>query len=283
MPRCLSDDALHALIREDAPFGDITTQALAIKTVLADVVLASRQPMTVCGVEEAARVFELLGGQVHLLAASGQHVLADVPLLTVHGPVSALMSCAGVAQNLIQRASGVASEVARMVTELRAAGHGATVACPPQSWPGARALTVKAVASGGGIMHRMGLSDGLQLTQDHRVFLDQSVDDMVGRLRKLQPERKLVCVAASLDEAMVFALAGSDIIQLDHMSPESVRATRVALHNSRLHPMLAVSGDVHAGNAVAYADAGAEVLVAASVYLAPPREVACHFSRALPQ
>lgn len=283
MLRCLSDDALHALIREDAPFGDLTTQALALKSTVGDVVVASRQPMTVCGVEEAARVFELVGGHVHGLTASGQHVLSDVPLLTVHGPVAALMSCADVAQNLIQRASGVASEVARMVTELRAAGHSTTLACPPQSWPGARALTIKAVTAGGGVMHRMGLSDGVLLTPNHRVFLDQSIDDMVGRLRKHQPERKLVCLAASLDEAMAFALAGSEIIQLDNMSPESVRATRVALHNSRLHPMLAVSGDVHAGNAVAYADAGADVLVSASVYLAPPRDVECRFSRPLPQ
>lgn len=283
MPRCLSDDALHALIHDDAPWGDLTTQAFGLRSAIGDVVLAARQPMTVCGLEEAARIYELLGAVPHLLSSSGQHVRADVTLLRVHGPVPILLMASAAAQNLLQRASGVASEVARIVTELRAAGHAIPLACTPHGWPGARGLTVKAVAAGGGIMHRMGLSDSVVLTPDHRVFLDQSIDDMVGRLRKHQPERKLVCVAASLDEAMAFALAGTEIVQLDGMSPESVRATRAALHASRLHPMLAVSGDVHAGTAVAYAEAGADLLVSSAVHQAAPREVECRFSRELPQ
>lgn len=280
MLRSLSDEALSQLLREDAPHGDMTTAALGVSTALGHVAFAAHQPMAVCGTEEALRLFELVGatGQVH--APSGRHVLAGAELLSVQGPVDALMLAWKTAQTLVETASGVASEVARIVTELRAAGHAQPLACTRKAFPGTRALVIKAVQAGGGVMHRLGLSDGLLLYPEHRIFVDAGVDDMVGRLRKAQPEKKLISLVTNLEEAMAFALAGSEILQLEQFSPDAVRQTRLALHNSRLHPMLAASGGVTAANAVAYADAGADVLVSSAPYQAAPREVEARFSRA---
>ncbi|MGE5451164.1 MAG: ModD protein [Acidobacteriota bacterium] len=283
MLRSLSDEALHALLREDAPYGDMTTVALGLQAAQGHVVFAARQPMAVCGTEEAQRLFELAGAAAQVHAPSGRHVLAGAELLVAHGPVESLMLAWKSAQTLIEMISGVASEVARIVTELRAAGHALPLACTRRAFPGTRALAVKAVQAGGGIMHRLGLSDGLLLYPEHRIFIDASVDDMVGRLRKAQTEKKLVTLVSNMEEAMAFAIAGSEILQLDQFTPEAVRQTKLALHNSRLHPMLAVSGDVTAANAVAYADAGADVLVSSAPYQAAPRAVEARFSRALPQ
>ncbi|HET8694385.1 MAG TPA: ModD protein [Aquabacterium sp.] len=283
MLRSLSDDILSQWLREDVPYGDATSLALGLQGGVGHLTLAARQPMTVCGVEEAKRLFELVGAHAQVHARSGHHVRAEVELLTAQGPAEALLQAFGVVQNLVQWASGVASEVARIVTELRAAGLHQPLACTRHTLPGMRALSVKAVQAGGGIMHHLGLSDAVQLNPEHRVFLDLSVDDMVGRLRRAQPEKKMVAQVQSLEEAMAFAVAGADILQLDQFTPEQVRQTRLALHNSRLHPALAVSGDVTAANAVAHAEAGADVLVSSAPYLAAPREVEARFSRALSQ
>ncbi len=282
MLRSLSDEALCQLLREDAPYGDMTTAALGLHASSGHVVFAARQPMTVCGTEEAQRLFELAGASAQVHTPSGRHVLAGAELLVAQGPVESLMLAWKSAQTLVEMISGVASEVARIVTELRAAGHPQPLACTRRAFPGTRALAVKAVQAGGGIMHRLGLSDGLLLYPEHRIFVDASVDDMVGRLRKAQTEKKLISLVTSLEEAMAFAIAGSEILQLDEFTPEAVRQTKLALHNSRLHPMLAVSGGVTAANAVAYADAGADVLVSSAPYQAAPRAIEARFSRALP-
>ena len=128
-------------------------------------------------------------------------------------------------------------------------------------------------------MHRLGLSESLLLFPEHRLFIGHSLDDTVGRLRKQQPEKRLVVEVGSLEEALALASAGADVIQLERFSPESVRACKAALHASHLHPVLAVAGGVQAGNAVAYAEAGADVLVTSSPYQAPPRDVEVRFSR----
>jgi len=279
MFRALSDEALHGLLQEDAPYGDLTTMGLGMGDMPGRVLMAARQPMTVCGAEEVARLFELCGATPTVIAGSGKHVLAGAELVSAHGRASSLLLAWKVAQTLMECASGIASEVARIVTELRAAGHAQPLACTRKSFPGTRAMSVKAVLSGGGIMHRMGLSETLLLFPEHRVFVDVSTDDMVGRLRKYQPEKRLVVEVGSLEEALAMATSGAEVLQLERFSPESVRQCKLALHASRLHPTLAVAGGVHAGNAVAYAEAGADILVSSAPYHAPPRDVEVRFSR----
>lgn len=279
MLRALSDSALQELIQEDVPHGDMTTMGLALGDAPGRVVMAARQPMTVCGTEEAARLFELYGASATVIAPSGTHVLAGAELLSAHGRASTLLLVWKVAQTLMEYASSIASEVARIVTELRAAGHAQPLACTRKSFPGARALSVKAVLQGGGIMHRMGLSETMLLFPEHRVFLDVSTDDMVGRLRKYQPEKRLVVEVGSLEEALAMATSGADVLQLERFTPEAVRQCKMTLHTSRLHPTLAVAGGVNAANAVAYAEAGADILVSSAPYHAPPRDVEVRFSR----
>ncbi len=279
MLRALSDSALQELIQEDAPYGDMTTMGLGLGDAPGRVVMAARQPMTVCGTEEAARLFELYGASATVIAPSGTHVLAGAELLSAHGRASTLLLVWKVAQTLMEYASSISSEVARIVTELRAAGHAQPLACTRKSFPGTRALSVKAVLQGGGVMHRMGLSETMLLFPEHRVFLDVSTDDMVGRLRKYQPEKRLVVEVGSLEEALAMATSGADVLQLERFTPEAVRQCKMTLHTSRLHPTLAVAGGVNAANAVAYADAGADILVSSAPYHAPPRDVEVRFSR----
>lgn len=279
MPSVLSDVVLQALLHEDAPYGDLTTDSLGLPDVPGRVVFAARQPMTVCGSEEAVRLFQLCGAQAHASTPTGRHVLAGTELLAAHGPAPGLLLAWKVAQTLVEYGSGIASAVARIVTVLRAAGHAQQVACTRKAFPGTRALAAKAVHAGGGVMHRLGLSETVLLFPEHRLFVDHSVDDTVGRLRKLQPEKRVVAEVGSMEEALALAEAGADVLQLERFSPEAVRACRLALHTSRLHPVLAVAGGVHGDNAVAYADAGADVLVTSAPYHAPPRDVEVRFSR----
>jgi molybdenum transport protein len=199
--------------------------------------------------------------------------------LSVQGQAANLLLVWKVAQTLMEYASGIASEVARIVTELRAAGHMVPLACTRKTFPGTRALSVKAVHSGGGIMHRMGLSDSLLLFPEHRVFVDLGRDDAVGRLRRSQPEKRLVVEVTSLQEAIAMAESGADVLQLERFTPDALRQCKLTLHQMRLHPMLAAAGGVNASNAVAYADAGADVLVSSAPYHAPPRDVEVRMSR----
>lgn len=270
----LSDASLEALLREDAPFGDLTTGALRLGAAPAVLTMSVRAPARICGTEEAARLFELVGARAELLAASGNDVAASAPLLQARGSAAALHLAWKTAQTLIERLSGVASSAAALLAALSSEGFNLPLLCTRKAFPGTRALAHKAICAGGAGAHRLGLSETLLVFAEHRVFF--GADELAGRFAELKrryPEKKLVAEACDLDEARLLAGSGVDVLQLERFTPEQLAECRGELRRRGLRPLLAPAGGVTVSNAVAYARAGADLLVSSAPYLAPPCDV----------
>jgi molybdenum transport protein len=274
----LSTQQLQALLDDDAPCGDLTTQTLDIGAQPAQLEFFARQSMTVCATEEAERLFELAGAQARLVAPSGVALSAGDLILQAHGPAANLHRAWKAAQTLVEWASGISTATAAIVT----AASGVAVACTRKNVPGTKALSVKAVLAGGGIMHRLGLSETLLVFAEHRLFLNESPQQTIGRLRRAQPEKKIVVEVSHLEEAMRWMDAGCDVLQLEKFTPETIAACRLGLGgtHSQNRPLLAAAGGVRADNAAAYVAAGADFLVTSAPYTAPPRDVQVNFRRA---
>lgn len=273
MPTALSDDELSRLLQDDAPCGDLTTESLAIGAAAGRLDFAARAPMVVCGTEEAARLFELAGARVHLLAGSGTALVAGEKLLIAEGSAAQLHRAWKTAQTLAEWASGIASSAAAIVAE----SGGVAVACTRKNVPGTKALSVKAVKAGGAVMHRLGLSETLLLFAEHRLFLDEAPAQTVARLRRAQPEKKIVVEVGDGAEALRWARAGADVLQLEKFSPAVVADCRREIDTLPTRPLLASAGGVRADNAAAHVAAGADLLVSSAPFAAPPRDVQVHF------
>jgi molybdenum transport protein len=272
----LSDIDLLALLQDDVPCGDLSTLALGIGAHEGCLTFQARQPMTVCATEEAVRLFELAGANAHLLLHSGELANSGGLMLQAQGSAASLHRAWKTAQTLVEWASGIATATASIVI----AANGVAVACTRKNVPGTKALSVKAVQAGGGIMHRLGLSETLLVFAEHRLFLNEASPQTIQRLRRVQPEKKIVVEVANTDEALLWAEAGVDVLQLEKFSPDMVAACRLALqscsHASR--PMLAAAGGVRADNAAAYVASGADFLVTSAPYTASPKDVQVNFS-----
>ena len=92
-------------------------------------------------------------------------------------------------------------------------------------------------------------------------------------LRAAQPEKKLVVEVGAEDEALSFAHAGAEVLQLERFSPAALTALRQRLEAAGLRPLLAPAGGVTAAHAVDDARAGADFLVSSAPYFAPPTDV----------
>lgn len=279
MRRVLDDTALWALLKEDAPYGDLTTRALGLETTAARMSFAARDAMTVCGVEEAARLLGLIGAEVRTLAPSGTTLPAGAAILEARGAADALLLGWKVTQTLVEWASGVATRAAAIVASARTGDPAAVVACTRKAVPGTRALSVKAILAGGATMHRTGLSDTVLLFPEHRAVGAipggdaEALARQIATLRHACPERRIVVEVASVAEALAAARHGADVLQLEKFAPEAV-ADVIARLPPTDAPCVAAAGGIHAGNAADYARAGARVLVTSAPYTAPPADVA---------
>lgn len=269
------DDTLRALLCEDAPHGDLTTRALGLAGQPALIRFEARGAMVVAGIEAAARLLVLCGVSVEVQAGSGASAQAGDALLHGHGPAAGVLLGWKVAQTLVEACSGVATATAAIVARLRAAGHATPLACTRKTFPGTRLLAAESVLAGGGVMHRLGLSESLLVFPEHRALL--ATRDPAAWLQALlaqQPEKRLVVEVGDADEALALARAGAEVLQLERFSPADVAALKQALSAAGLGAVrLAPAGGVSLHNAVDYARAGADLLVSSAPYFAPPADV----------
>jgi molybdenum transport protein len=270
----LDDDELRRWLREDAPHGDLTTRALQLGAQTGELRFQARGAMRVAAIEEAARLFELCGCDAVVAQASGSDAAGGATLLSASGPADGLLLAWKVAQTAVEAASGIASEAARILALLRAAGFKQPLACTRKNWPGGRALAARGVWAGGAVMRRLGLSETLLVFPEHRAFLPpaEQVAALIS-LRTTQPEKKLVVEVASEEDALLFARAGAEVLQLERFSAAALHALRERLHAEGLRPQLAPAGGVTAANALDFARAGADLLVSSAPYFAPPADV----------
>ena len=271
-PYTLPDAFLESLLLEDNPCGDATTFALGIGRLTGRLDFRARYEMVVCGSEEALRLGELRGlVPVGPFTSSGSRLPAGAEILTLEGEAAALHLVWKTAQTLMEYLSGIATCTADMIVAARRGNPAASVVCTRKNFPGTKAAAMKAVLCTGASPHRLSLSETLLVFPEHRAFLaDEVKQETVARLRQQWPERAVIVEVASESEALTWASAGADILQLEKLPPEAVARIRAQCPGTRI----AAAGGVNPGNAEAYARAGANILVTSAPYFAPPRDVA---------
>ncbi|SDD68284.1 ModD protein [Desulfuromonas thiophila] len=267
---------LEAFILEDAPYGDLTCQALGLEAQPGEMECSFRAATCVCGSEEAARLAELCGCRVTQLCPSGSLVAAGEPVLRLTGSVAALHRCWRMAGNLLEYLSGISSRTRQLVDSARQVNPQVLVTATRKIFPGTKALVTKAVLCGGGQLHRLGLSETVLVFDNHRHFLppDQPLAALVAQLRRSLPDKKITIEVKDSAEALELARLGVDAVQLDKIGvaelAELVRQVR-AIHPATL---LVAAGGIRQDNLVAYAATGVDILVTSSLYSGPPADLA---------
>ena len=260
--RAVSVQELETLLYEDVPFGDLTTEALALGDVHARMELRARSGMVVALAEEASALIRMTGGEPSVAVKSGSGVMAGALIVSATGPAGALLKSWKVAQTLMECWSGVATATRDIVTAARSASPNIVIACTRKNIPGTRRFAAAAVLAGGGTMHRLGLSETILVFPEHLTLLGtEPLNETVARLRRAAPEKKLVIEVTSVVEGVAAAEAGFDVVQTEKFLPDEIARLTAALRDLPRRPVIAAAGGITAANAAEIARAGADVLV----------------------
>ncbi|GAB6966706.1 ModD protein [Komagataeibacter kakiaceti JCM 25156] len=275
----LTNTLLDTLLAEDVPFGDLTTRALGIGKNPGVMTFAARHEQVVCCTEDVAALLTRLGADAEIVTGSGTRVASGQLLLRASGSAGALHLGWKVAQTLLEWAAGIATETNDIVLAARAGGNapsaGVAIACSRKAPPLTRAVAVRAVQAGGGIMHRTGLSDTILVFAEHLAFMDPcgGLDQAISRLRANAPERRIVIEVCNAETAMAAARAGAEALQLEKFTPEELSRLRASLAAAGLSPRIVAAGGINARNVDQYVKAGADIIVTSAPYAAKPRDV----------
>ena len=249
------DDHIRAALREDMPFGDVSTAAVMPEPRPGRVQLIAKADGVIAGLAVFSRVFELLDPATRVAAdvADGERVSAGQHVATVEGDVRVLLEGERTALNYLQRMSGIATYTSAIAAALE--GTATTLVCTRKTTPGMRLFEREAVRLGGGSLHRYGLSDGV-LLKDNHIDAAGGVAEAVSMARATAPfVDKVEVECESLDMVREAVEAGADIIMLDNMSHDDMAAA-IALIDGRAQTE--ASGNVEAANVGRYVDLGVD-------------------------
>src|SRR5947209_17067057 len=224
----------HALL-EDKATSDATSRACIDPQQRATATIISKQDCILAGVG-------VIGGILGIYERLDRNVIGH-PDVTSHGEIfdgvrmnrgqtiavvrhnaRVLLSCERVILNVLQRLSGIATLTRKFVDAVQ--GTNARILDTRKTVPGFRVLDKYAVRCGGGHNHRLDLSDGILIKNNHIAI----AGGVAAALKKAQEGRRgeqpleiEVRNFAELEEALA---NGAEAILLDNMTVENARADR---------------------------------------------------------
>ena len=252
------DNIIKTALLEDINYLDVTTDYLIDEEQENTARFLAKDDGVLCGINVALRVFEILqpeGFSATVYKHDGDALEKGDIIAEIKGKTRALLKGERTALNLIQHMSGIATATNRAVKLIE--GTNASIADTRKTLPGLRPLQKYAVTVGGGKNHRYNLSDAAMLKDNH-VDAGGGIAQAVAKLRqKLGHMTKVELEVRNLDELGQALEAGVDVIMLDNMSCEDMKAAG-DITNGRA--LLEASGNVTAETLRAIAETGVDII-----------------------
>jgi len=126
-----------------------------------------REEAVLCGVPWFEAVMRRVDESIRVewLYREGARMIANTPVVLLHGPARALLTAERNALNFLQMLSGVASATRRYVDAIE--GTRARILDTRKTLPGLRLAQKYAVRVGGGANQRLALYDGILIKENH--------------------------------------------------------------------------------------------------------------------
>jgi len=216
------DKIIKEALKEDIPTIDVTTDNLFDEQV-SEGVFTAKENGVLSGVSVMKRVFEIVDESVYVkvINGDGTYVENGDVVAIISGKSKSILKGERVALNLMQRMSGVAT-LTRLFVEQVTDGR-AKILDTRKTTPNLRILEKRAVVDGGGINHRMSLSDQVMIKDNH-IKAAGSITKAVEIVKsKIDQSIRIEVEVESFEQFIEAVQTECDIIMLDNMSNDLMK------------------------------------------------------------
>jgi nicotinate-nucleotide pyrophosphorylase (carboxylating) len=263
---------LENALLEDRATRDATSYACVDPNQLAAATIIAKQDCVLAGIGCVARILDVyaaLDGAVtsHYEVTTHPEIFDGVRLhkgqsvAVIRHNARVLLSCERVILNFLQRMSGIATFTRKFVEAVQ--GTKARILDTRKTAPGLRVIDKYAVRCGGGQNHRLDLSDGVLIKNNH-ISLAGGIGPALERAhRNRRGEQPIEVEVRNLEELEQALANGAEAMLLDNMSAEDVRRAVERCERARMDGRripIECSGGIRLENVRAYAEAGVDFI-----------------------
>jgi nicotinate-nucleotide pyrophosphorylase (carboxylating) len=260
---------LEQALVEDKATSDVTTAVTIDPGLRASATIIAKQDCVVSGLGCIPRflsVFERLdqrsSGRYEVVSHpeifEGVRVRKGQAIAVIRHNARVILACERVILNLMQRMSGISTMTREYVDAI--SGTGARVLDTRKTIPGLRILDKYAVRCGGGENHRLDLSDGILIKNNH-ISLGGGIEKVLQRAHELRKPGQTIDIEVRTFDELERALDnGAESLLLDNMTPAEVKKAVGIVRGRGLTIPIEASGGILLENIRNYALAGVDYL-----------------------
>lgn len=263
-------------ISEDLAGGqDLTSVATITQSQVSTADFTTRASGVVSGLHVVAAVLEYCGvNHYEVLVDEGAKVSAGKVLITAQGNTQKILLAERTALNFLSHLSGISTLTNQWVSEI--SGTKCQIRDTRKTTPGLRMLEKFAVRMGGGVNHRLSLSQAA-LIKDNHIMAAGSISDAFNAIKKIYPDKSIEIEVDSIDQLKEAITLKPDLILLDNMSTDQC-SEAVSITNGLVK--LEASGGIAITNAKTYAATGVDYLAIGSLtHSAPALDIGLDFRK----
>lgn len=262
------------LLFEDVGYFDLTTTGLGIGDQKGVMSFAPKGEIVLSGVDEVRKILNKLEIKHTFFKKNGDRVAREEMILECKAEASKLHKAWKISQNIFEYMSGIATYTNTLVITAKEINPNISISTSRKNFPGTKEMMLKAVMSGGGAPHRLGLYDSILIFEQHLAFFNDKVK-LEGSFKKLKSdfiERKVAVEIDSLESARYFASLGADILQCEKMDYATLKEC-VLLKKEFPNLLVSATGGIHKENIAEFAKCGVDFIVTSSPYHAKPLDI----------
>jgi nicotinate-nucleotide pyrophosphorylase (carboxylating) len=260
---------LEQALVEDKATSDVTTALTIDAGLRASGTVVAKQDCVICGLGSIARFLEIFARldkrsssrfEVinHPEMFDGVRVKKGQAVAVIRHNARALLACERVILNLMQRMSGISTATRAYVDAV--AGTKATVLDTRKTIPGLRVFDKYAVRCGGGQNHRIDLSDGILIKNNH-ISLCGGLPKVLARaLSERKPGQRVQCEVRNFTELEQALKGGTESLLLDNMSPAETKKAVAIVRDHGSPVPIESSGGITLENIRKYALTGVDYI-----------------------
>ncbi len=267
-PEYLIDIADRAL-QEDVETGDLTTLAAVSPIAKGRAMIRAKADGIISGLDVAALVFYQLDQDGEFLTdlVEGSPIKRGQELIMCQGKLASLLTGERTALNFLMHLSGIATLTAKFVEQVKHTS--CQIIDTRKTTPGLRLLEKRAVFSGGGANHRMGLFDMILIKENHIAAagsLTKAVEKAIEYNQTTAIQRVAIEVETrNLDEVREAASLDIQRLMLDNFDVETARAAVNFLRAANPDLEIEASGNMSLATVKEYAETGVDFISAGAL------------------
>lgn len=252
-------EKLAYFLAEDIPDRDITSEIFYENEQRSRAFLENEEEIIFAGKQILEQIPSLSREPVYLQFNfnDGDKVEPYSKIVELDGPTKFLLKIERTILNLLQRLCGIATNTRKFVEKVRP--YNVQILDTRKTTPGLRVFEKYAVRCGGGVNHRLNLSEGI-LIKDNHIIAAGSIAKAVELIRMQYPLHFVEVEVENQMQLFEALLLKVDGILLDNFAPQDLREAVIFARSKNPDIFLEASGGITLDTVEEYAKTGVDAI-----------------------